>query len=427
MINQTLNNAEIYLHCIDSQHILIYLPLTGYASVGTEQIVSEMETLVTNPDAQVSEHSREIYSHLCDKPRPIYHKLADSSELLNMMILPNSKCNFHCTYCYSAYGRSGKEISPDKLKYAIDFFFEKGRAENKRLTISVLGGGEPLLSWDLLKPALLHAIDLSERNGRKLPLSIVTNGSIINVDIVQFILKHNVSLSVSFDILEEIQNKQRGQYRKVMANINHFAENGVDVVLNTVITIDNVNRMVEMIENMGNTMPLVKKVSFKPIISSDYFSDTQERQEYYDAFVTNFYKALDIASEKHIFLTSPYYNNASCLSNRYCPGKFVVTAEGTVSICHTVSSERDKAYDQFIYGHINDDGTLTIDEDKLAKILSHDYNSRESCKSCIARWHCAGGCYADNCSINDDAKEAYCRSMQSFMKEFLLRKYNLNV
>lgn len=123
----------------------------------------------------------------------------------------------------------------------------------------------------LLKPALLHAIDLSERNGRKLPLSIVTNGSIINVDIVQFILKHNVSLSVSFDILEEIQNKQRGQYRKVVANINHFAENGVDVALNTVITIDKVNRMVEMIENMGNTMPLVKKVSFKPIISSDYF------------------------------------------------------------------------------------------------------------------------------------------------------------
>jgi uncharacterized protein len=238
-------------------------------------------------------------------------------------------------------------------------------------------------------------------------------------------MHHNISLSVSFDILEEIQNKQRGEYQKVYRNINRFADNGLDVALNTVITHDNVLLMESMIKTMSETMPMVKKVSFKPIISDSYFTDVQTRESYYHEFVTAFFRAKTLAREKGIYLTTPYLNNSACLADRYCPGKFVVTAEGMVSICHCVSSSRDTLYNQFIFGKINDTGQVEIYEEKLKDILAHDQNMNKNCRHCIARWHCAGGCYTDNCCMDDMAHEAYCRSMRLFMELYLQEYFKL--
>ena len=131
--------------------------------------------------------------------------------------------------------------------------------------------------------------------------------------------------------------------------------------------------------------------------------------------------ALNLAKDYGIWLTSPYLNNAMCVSDRFCPGKFVVTSDGDISICHCVGSRKDRLYDKFIYGRISEKGKVEIDNKKLELVLSHDHNRNERCRSCIAHWHCAGGCYADNSTIGDDqdAQNAYCESMRYFMERFI--------
>ena len=421
-----LNKREIYTFAVTGDEEksgmwIVYMPLVGYATLVSLPVVEDLCYAIAGLEYGNKATVDEILSHLDDERKKVYLTSSNEDGLLNMMILPNNRCNFHCNYCYSAYGRSGAEISKDKLFKAIDYFFAPSRAEGQRLTVSVLGGGEPLLSWNLLKDALLHCYEKEEIRNSKIPVSVVTNGSIMSDDIMSFCKEHNISLSVSFDILEDIQNEQRGNYSLVLENINKAAEYGLDIALNTVVTDSNVNRMREMILSMKERMPIVRKVSFKLLISDTYFPDRRNRELYYRRFVDNFFEARKLAEQNGIYLTCPYWNAVISLADRYCPGKFVVTAEGNVSICHCVSSSMDKLYDKFIFGEVGDDGVF-IDREKLESILGYNRNKFASCGSCPCSWHCAGGCYTDGCTMTADDKEAYCLSMRLFLEKYLLEK-----
>ena len=399
----TLSEHNIFTRQMEDGHYLIYLPLSKYAQILTQEQVNYLTDSVEKSEQAEDPAVTEVLANV--KPTQesnVYITEHIVTGIRNMMILPNNVCNFKCTYCYSAEGRSGKTVDSDKLKSAICYFLDSNRAPGERLTISILGGGEPLLSWDLVKNSLDLAYSLAEKRGQKLPVSIVTNGSILTDEIVDYLRSHEISLSVSFDILPEIQNLQRGHYETVVENINRFTNAGIDLAFNTVITRENVWRMDEMLLAIVQNTPKVRKVSFKSLISNNYF---------------------DMAKELGIWLTSPYFNNALCLSDRFCPGKFVVTSDGDISICHCVGSRKDRLYNDFIFGHITGDGNVTIDEEKLDKILSHDHNRNERCKDCIAHWHCAGGCYADNSTIgdNEESQNAYCESMRYFIERYICK------
>lgn len=420
-----LSEHNIFIRQMADGQYLTYLPLSRHAQILTHKQLTHLTDYVENPESfhPADPVVAEVLANLKPTQSDLYLTNHTASGIRNMMILPNNVCNFKCTYCYSAEGRSGKTIELDKLKSAIRYFLDSTRAQGERLTISVLGGGEPLLSWHLVKSALDLAYELAEQRGQKLPVSIVTNGSIITDEILDYFKLREISLSVSFDILPEIQNMQRGHYDMVVNNINHFTDFGIDLAFNTVITRENVGRMDEMLRAIVAYTPKVKKVSFKSLISNNYFKDADERKEYYRNFVDNFFKALDLAKRLGIWLTSPYFNNALCLSDRFCPGKFVVTSDGDISICHCVGSRKDRLYDKFIFGQISSDGKVAVDENKLDKILSHDHKRNERCKDCIAHWHCAGGCYADNTTIgdNEESQNAYCESMRYFIERYILK------
>lgn len=399
---------------------IVYLPLQGYATTVDEKVLKNLCRVVggeevSNPCVET------ILSHLKDEKKRTFLTPHSEDGLLNMMILPNNKCNFNCSYCYSAAGRSGKEISLKTLRYALDYFLDEQRAVGERLTISILGGGEPMLSWNILLPALDYAYSLADKRNKTLPISLVTNGSIVTDEMLAFCKSHGISVSVSFDILEDVQNGQRGHYDTVKFNINRMTEYGLDIAINTVITNTNINQMSEMIKHLNSIAPGVKKVSFKSLISADYFSSIEDRKNYYHTFIDNFFNAQSLAEKFGIYLTSPYQNASMCLADRYCPGKFVVTAEGTVSICHCVSSSSDLLHDKFVFGKIKDGGKVEIDHTLLSDILSHNQNYYERCIECPARWNCAGGCYTDNCTMNPLEHNAYCDSMKYFLEKYLLK------
>lgn len=419
----TLTEHNIFIRQMEDGQYLIYLPLSKYARILTQKQVQSLTDSVEKTEQAEDPAVTEVLANVRPTQSNVYLTEHSVSGIRNMMILPNNVCNFRCTYCYSAEGRSGKTIDFEKLKSAIRYFLDSNRAPGERLTISVLGGGEPLLSWHVVMPALELAYELAAKRGQKLPVSIVTNGSILTDDIVDYLKVREISLSVSFDILPEIQNMQRGHYDVVVKNVNHFTEAGIDLAFNTVITRENVGRMDEMLHAIVANTPKVRKVSFKSLISNSYFKNADDRRKYYREFVDNFFKALDLAGQLGIWLTSPYFNNALCLSDRFCPGKFVVTSDGDISICHCVGSRKDRLYEDFIFGQISSNGEVAIDDDRLNKMLSHDHSRNERCKDCIAHWHCAGGCYADNSTIgdNEDSQNAYCESMRYFIERYICK------
>lgn len=410
----------------DSGMNIIYMPFANHAILVTDEQVWELRDAFEGKIEASSPVVEDILQHCNDRLHTVWRTSHCVDDLLNLMILPNNRCNFHCTYCYSAYGRTNSEIKIETLLCGLRYFLSPDRIAGKRVTISVLGGGEPLLSWNIVKQGLEYVYKLTASRGDVLPISLVTNGSIVNDEIIGFCLEHNISLSVSFDILKDVQNKQRGKYNTVCDNINRLAASGLDLAFNTVITKDNVNRMEEMIECMRQNNGNVRKVSFKPIISNSYFADDGQRRDYYKNFVDNFFRAQSSAEQYGIWLTSTYQNAVLCLADRYCPGKFVITADGEISICHCVSSKRDIHYDKFIFGHIDTEADkVYINEEKLQTILSYDMNRYDRCADCPAKWHCAGGCYADGCHLTENEHIIYCESMRYFLFKYLKKRYNL--
>lgn len=433
-IKTTINKMDIFarnnISILDdprSENKIAYLPFSDYAVLlRVDDVVELRQCLLHNMTNSLIPQVQTLLSKQVSPIRKAIPTSRDVEGLKSLMLLPNNKCNFHCSYCYSANGRTNKEIDINVLEASLRYFLNPERAKGERLSITVLGGGEPLLSWKILKTALNKAMLTIEQRESACPISLVTNGSICTDEIIQYCLRHNISLSISFDILEDVQNSQRGFWKEVSANINRFAESGLDVALNTVISNENVARMSEMIEHLARFHKKVKKVSFKTLITKKHFHNIEERRKYYQEFICNFFKAKTVADQYEIWLTCSYMNTCLCLVDRYCPGKFVVTSEGDISTCHTVGSKRDELYDDFIFGHIDENtGDVNINDDKLRNILSYDVTKNDGCSECAARWHCAGGCYADRFHLSKEEHSAYCKSMNSFLAHFLIYKFKL--
>lgn len=421
------NNISVLPMEEEGVHIA-YLPLVPYAVVIDSDELQQLKNALEYEGQQTVDSKKviEIIKRKDEHNMTFYDTPHDVEKLRSLMILPNNKCNFHCAYCYSAGGRTNEEIPLKVLNAGISYFLDAARAKGEKLSVSVLGGGEPLLSWKILQPAFEHILELRQNRSAACPISLVTNGSIYSQEITDFLKLHDISLSISFDILEDVQNEQRGQWDKVSVNINRFANEGLDVALNTVISNKNVARMTEMIEHLHKCHPLVKKVSFKLLISKDYFNTLDERRQYYRKFVDEFFKAKKVADNHGIWLTCSYLNTCLCVTDRYCPGKFVITSEGDISTCHTVGSRHDELYEEFVFGHIDaNSGNVYINQEKLSKILSFGTKSNEECKDCPAHWHCAGGCYADSFHLTKKEHDAYCESMRLFLRQYLIYKFDL--
>ena len=395
---------------------LFTIPVTEGENKGKTIIYAPLKKIVRL--AETAEDIEEIKSEIAGLPDVLINKTStDPQEFRTLMILPNNKCNFRCSYCYSAKGRSNGEMNVKMLNTALEWFITPDRLPGKKLTIIYIGGGEPLLSWSIVRSSIEYAMELNQRRQGSLYISIVTNGSILNDEIVDFCKRTNVGICASYDILEETQNKYRGHYEEVTRNINTYSSEGVDVGITTVVTEENIHRMTEMITAMHESIPLVRQVSLKPLVPDDRFSKFASMNDYYQSFVENFFQAKAKADELGIRLTCPYYNAVSVIQDRFCEGKFVLSPEGHVTGCNFVSSPKEAQFDEFMIGKACED-QVQIDESRVRRVFSHN-NSLEMCSDCPARYHCAGGCYADHQYMNSEHKETFCQAMRYFLQKYL--------
>ena len=207
---------------------------------------------------------QEIFCHLAEYiPIARQPKVRAPKDYTLLTVLPNNMCNFSCYYCYSAKGRNNSQLELKNLKVAIDYFFSnKETIPQKTLTISFMGGGEPMLSWDCVESGILYARKMAKEKSRRLNIRIITNGSILDNKHLQFFKDNSVDVSVSFEILPEIQDSQRKHYELVSSNIKRLIDYGIPLQINSTITKENVHRMEEMIERTVAHYPAVKNLMF---------------------------------------------------------------------------------------------------------------------------------------------------------------------
>lgn len=168
---------------------------------------------------------------------------------------------------------------------AIDYVLQNTPTKMKRFTFA--GGGEPLVEWDLLRQAILY---IKERCSN-VRISVITNGTLLNRDRIYWLKEHDVTINISFDVLPEIQNRQRPMlggresFSLVSRNIKDMISLGLEVPLRITISKDFVHRMPNIVEFVYNNLPATKILNIWPVIDV-----TQEEEEFYEEYINYFLK-----------------------------------------------------------------------------------------------------------------------------------------
>ena len=395
---------------------IVYAPLNGNMTLATRKMVEDLE-LTANGENPSEEQSKLLHKFTSVGNFPIYRLPKSSHEMFQIDILSNYTCNFKCIYCYSAAGRSSQQAKFEDIKTVIDYLFKSGKKQINPYIINFSGGGEPLLSFPLIQQTISYIHEVTANTNYRYSLGVVTNGSLLTEDIALYIKENVVDVAVSFEILEDLQNKERGSYDKVSKNIDMLNRLEVPFGIRTTFTPESVTRMSEMVEELHIRYPYLRKVVYDTVLAPALFPTPQDLETYYDNFINGFYAAKALGEKYDILVQSIAVEMLQMVRDRTCQGKIVLTPSRSISSCARVSSPKEALYNEHIYGEVKD-GQLLLDEKRFTSIMDEcNIYSQEICHNCFAKWNCGGGCRLFNQSFSEPFQQVRCNFVRKAVKK----------
>jgi sulfatase maturation enzyme AslB (radical SAM superfamily) len=148
------------------------------------------------------------------------------------------RCNFSCPYCYEP--KSGRTLSREALLRSVDGLhplFARDCVVN-------FYGGEPLLSFDLIRCAVERLERLNRSKGGKTRFSVSTNGSLIDDEVLDFLDEHGFSVLLSFDGTAQDAGRVKGSFDRLAALVPEIlARTRIRLETNSVFTAGTVGHL----------------------------------------------------------------------------------------------------------------------------------------------------------------------------------------
>lgn len=143
----------------------------------------------------------------------------------------NRKCNLRCNYCYITE-KNDEEMSWKTAKNSVEFAINKIKDMNhtKRVIRIDFLGGEPLLSFDLIRRVVEYSRKRGEKEKVKFNYALTTNGTIFDKELLDFFVENKFSLKISLDGNPDINDMDRktitgaGSYYLVEKNLQYIKE-----------------------------------------------------------------------------------------------------------------------------------------------------------------------------------------------------------
>lgn len=132
-------------------------------------------------------------------------KITSSAKPLLVTLMTTGKCNLRCLYCFNSMSIRDKSMTPNVLRDAISYAFSNPYANNG-ISFTIYGG-EPLMERGLLYEAIRLIRD--KNTDINVNIEVVTNGTLLTDEDVEFFIRHGVIITMSFDGLPTFQNNNR--------------------------------------------------------------------------------------------------------------------------------------------------------------------------------------------------------------------------
>lgn len=320
--------------------------------------------------------------------------------LSSLICILSGDCNLRCSYCYADHGtyKHGKTLAKEEtVLKGIDFLFKESVGRDMALTFF---GGEPLLNFPVLKTAIKYAKSKATRMKRKIGFSMTTNATLLNEDIISFLLDEGVAITVSIDGTRNMHDHGRkfpgggGSYDTVMEKLEKLFKRSGGKAINARVTV--VHGQANIIEAFSHLSSVgFKNIGFSPVSSTDpiYALTDDDLDAFTDGFAKLACKFLSSASEDRLLGFSNLTHLVQLLHdgiNRQYPcggglGLMGMDTDGRLYVCHRFIRNR-----KFLIGDISRGIDKAFQKDLLNTL---NIENKSLCRACWAKYLCGGGCY----------------------------------
>jgi len=317
------------------------------------------------------------------------------NDVLELILLATEDCNFRCQYCYEsfAHGTMRPEVR-SRIKKLVEARIEHLR----RLEIGWFGG-EPLYGWEAVKDLAPFFHEVAQEHALTYTSNMTTNGYLLTPDVAEQLLSWRVShYQITVDGLPEDHDRSRPtreggpSFWQIFNNLKALRERPEDFKVDI-----RVNFSLSNVPRLGEFLDLVEKsfggdsrfqLRFRPVGRWGGENDDELEVTGIEEGV-RLRRELELESGRRgLFLADPFrkecrFGKQVCYAAR--PSNLVIGARGQVMKC-TVAL--DEPFNQV--GELQDDGTLQLDAERMARWTEPAFERDSQCKRCVVLPVCQG-------------------------------------
>ena len=321
--------------------------------------------------------------------------------MYNLLLEINRKCNLRCNYCYLG-DKDNKEIKEEVFEKVIDIFIKEALKQNDKTIFISFIGGEPLLDFNKMISFIEFIEKKCKENKLKCRYGVTTNGTLLNKEIIDYLIWKGFDLKVSLDGSELAHDKNRvfydgtGSHSFIIDNLKQILryedESGKKCVIANVITPNNV-------EFLTTSLSYIHSLGLKVLESGIDIYDNWSLKKINvlkDELLNSFrlYKAIKNKGDSFTWL---YIDNKlrtffsekcfyGCKAGLYSS---YVDLEGNIYTCDTISELKIGDYKK------------GLDYMRIREIVFNEDRTINTCKLCKHINKCdVRSCFAKNFKIN---------------------------
>jgi len=325
-------------------------------------------------------------------------------------------CNLRCRYCFAGTGpfSHDRSLMPVEVgRAAIDFLIQaSGQLSSCEVDFF---GGEPLLNFRVVRQLVAYGKEAAAKQGKTIRFTLTTNGLLLNNEIGQFLNQEGFQVVLSLDGRPEVHDRHRlfpggqGSYRIALQNIQDFvnSRSGRDYYIRGTFTAHNpdFSRDVLHLADSG-----FGRISVEPVVAgpNDEYAldriDPKALEKEYEMLAEACLARKRLGQPVNFFHFSLDLMRSPCLPRRLAgcgagTRYLAVTPSGSIYPCHQFVGQ-----EQFYLGDLS---RGIINKSLRSTFQGLNVLTRTDCRSCWVRFHCSGGCHANNYHYGGGLEEAY--------------------
>lgn len=305
---------------------------------------------------------------------------------MNYAIWVTTTCNLKCKYCYEGIEKPTLRINKEMADHILEYIFKyKGDIYDKELDID-FHGGEPLLEFETIK-YLVNKINEKYKTEKNIHFGMTTNATILNDEILKFIIHYIGDITVSLDGTETVHGyyrpfkNGRSSYDIAITNSKKILKYRPQLRVRMTVTSRGVNSLAENVIHLINN-------GFRIIVPGiDFFDHEWNNQkiEVLEKQILMIKKYIKENNEVSVSLCDPILLRGENICRGGINSQNILP-DGLIYPCMMAGGKKE-----FCIGNIYEG----VDKEKLFEIMKQNCHINKECVGCSI----SNGCNGKRCKI----------------------------